>query len=91
VTELLAPYPNPARRAATIGFRLARAGSVELELFDLAGHRVRRIESGAYAAGDHTIAWDGADQAGRQIPGGLYVVRMRTDGAEMKRKLFVAP
>ena len=91
VTELLAPYPNPARNGAAIGFRLAKQGRVELELFDLAGHRVRRIESGAWSAGDHTIAWDGQDGAGRRIPAGLYLVRMRADGVETRKKLLVAP
>jgi flagellar hook assembly protein FlgD len=91
VTELLAPYPNPVRRGATIGFRLARAGGVELELFDLAGHRIRRIESRAYPAGDHAIAWDGADGLGRKVPAGLYVVRLKTNDVEARRKLLVAP
>jgi hypothetical protein len=90
-TELLAPYPNPASHGAAIGFRLAKEARVELELFDLAGHRVRTIDSRVFTAGDHSVAWDGTDQAGRRIPAGLYVVRMRAGSLETRRKLFVAP
>jgi hypothetical protein len=91
VTELLAPYPNPASHGATIGFRLAREAMVELELFDLAGHRVLRIDSRVYPAGDHSLMWDGADQTGRRIPAGLYLVRMRAGDFETRKKLLVAP
>lgn len=91
MTELLAPYPNPAYHGATIGFRLATQQKVELELFDLAGHRVRTIESRVFPAGDHSVAWDGADPTGRRIPAGLYVIRMRAGSLEARRKLLVAP
>jgi hypothetical protein len=90
-TELLAPYPNPASHGATIGFSLAREGRVELELFDLAGHRVRTIASRVFPAGAHSLTWDGADPTGRRIPAGLYVIRMRAGSLEARRKLFVAP
>jgi flagellar hook capping protein FlgD len=91
ITELLAPYPNPSSHGATISFRLAREGRVELELFDLAGHRVRAIESRVFPAGNHSLSWEGTDPAGRRMPAGLYVIRMRTGSFEARKKLLVVP
>ncbi|MBI1798764.1 MAG: T9SS type A sorting domain-containing protein [Candidatus Eisenbacteria bacterium] len=78
-TELsLTAWPNPARGDATLAFTLARASRVRLEVFDLAGQRVRVIEDRAFEAGAHVAAWDGRDGDGRPRPAGLYFVRLDT-------------
>lgn len=70
----LTASPNPFTPRTALAFDLARAGTVELEIFDLAGRRVRRLAHGHYAAGRHALAWDGRDDAGLEVPSGLYVV-----------------
>lgn len=73
----LAPVqPNPAHRAASIAFTLARPGPVSLEIFDLNGGRVRRLLSGKRTAGEHRAGWDGLDDWGRPSRSGTYFVRL---------------
>jgi flagellar hook assembly protein FlgD len=47
-----------------------------LELFSVDGRRVRSLESGWLAAGDHNAAWDGRDAAGRDVAAGIYFARL---------------
>ena len=89
-TLLFAPHANPASRGVTIRWSLAEAGDIDLELFNVAGQRVRRLASEPAPAGEHSRIWDGLDDAGRPVAAGLYFIRLRAPGATLMRKIFVA-
>ncbi len=86
----LAPaMPNPALGDTRIAFSLPSAANVELTVFDLAGREVARLADGGYAAGEHAVQWTGSDNAGRPLPSGAYLYRLRTNGAMHVRKLVL--
>ena len=58
-TMLWTPYPNPASRGANVRFSLRASGPVELDLYSVAGQRLRKLASGTLEAGEHAVAWDG--------------------------------
>ena len=78
VDFLAAAVPNPVRGRTSIRFGLARAGDARLELYDLAGRRVRTLASGTMPAGPSAAQWDGRDQGGRTVAAGVYFVRLAT-------------
>ena len=84
---LVEPSPNPARFPATIGYELPRAARVTLEVFDLAGRRVRTIDAGWREAGRHEAKWDGIGASGERVQGGVYFYRLGAEGATRTRKL----
>ena len=51
---------------------------MRLELFDLAGRRVRSLVSGVLPAGEVSREWDGRDEAGHGVHPGVYFVRLTT-------------
>ena len=51
---------------------------LKLELFDLAGRRVRQI-SGQALAGAQELVWDGRDQSGDLVPTGHYFLRLKVE------------
>ncbi len=81
-TRLLPSAPNPFADATAIGFELERARPVEVTVYDLAGHRVRRVAAGLYGAGPHSESWDGRSDAGRLMPSGVYAVRLRLEAGQ---------
>jgi subtilisin family serine protease len=88
-TELAAPWPNPAPGACTFAFRLAAEGATRLALFDCAGRRVRELARGTMTAGPHIARWDGRDDRGRALPGGLYLARLESGGRALDRKVVL--
>ena len=50
---------------------------VDIELFDLSGRRVRRLESAARRAGRHVVSWDGREEIGRVVTPGVYLARVQ--------------
>jgi glucose/arabinose dehydrogenase len=86
--ELLPPAPIPTRGAVALAYRLERAGSVALEILDASGRRVRTLIANAnQPAGRHAAAWDGRTESGTPAPAGLYVARLRVDGAALSRRI----
>lgn len=48
-------YPNPHNGVTTIPFTIVKSGSkVKFEIFDLSGRKVKEIDKGTVATGDHT-------------------------------------
>jgi hypothetical protein len=72
----LEPAPNPFTVDVRLSFRLERAESVRLEMFDLSGRRVRTLLRGTAAAGETHVDWSGDDNAGRPVPPGVYIARL---------------
>ena len=75
---MLAAYPNPSRGAVRLELRNGD-GNPEggrLEIFDVLGQRVCRIDAISKAAGDGFVAsWDGLDDARKPVGTGVYFAR----------------
>jgi len=78
VDFLATPNPNPFHGRTSIRFGLARTGDVRLELFNLAGRRVRTLASGVLSPGAHVTVWDGRDERGVAVGAGVYFLRLVT-------------
>jgi hypothetical protein len=74
--KLLPNTPNPFSRATTIHYQMPRAGNVSLRVYNVAGQAVRTLVSGSLPAGAHSARWDGRDDRGRALPGGVYFARL---------------
>jgi flagellar hook assembly protein FlgD len=71
-------FPNPFNPSTTLSFTLPAAGEVTLEVLDISGRRIATLVDGVTAAGEHALVWEGRDQAGRQLPSGVYFVQLST-------------
>ena len=52
------------------------ASHVRLDIYDVAGRRVRTLLDGQRTATRHTVVWDGRNDAGDGMPPGVYFVRL---------------
>ena len=72
--------PNPFNPRTMLRFDLVADAVVDLAVYDLTGRRVAQLVVGASPAGRHTVAWDGRDRSGRELPSGSYFARLRLGG-----------
>jgi hypothetical protein len=82
-------YPNPTNPSTSIRFSLAYASPVTLELFNISGQRVATIANGRFAAGEHTVTWDGNGLGGRPVSSGIYLYRFAAGEYVATRKMVV--
>lgn len=79
VTRLRGNFPNPFNPRTTISFDVSQAGPVALEIYDLAGRRVRSLQSGTLAVGRYDRIWNGRNDGGRMCAAGVYFTRLKTE------------
>jgi len=90
LSGLLGNYPNPFNPSTTIAFALTHSGQVSIDVYNLKGQRVKRVVSGSFSDGRHSVVWDGHDDSGRVVSGGVYFYRMVSeDGVTVKKMVMV--
>jgi hypothetical protein len=71
-------YPNPFRVHTNVIFELQHSTVVDARVYDVAGREVRRLGLGTLPGGLQSVSWNGLDNTGRQVPSGVYFVRVTT-------------
>jgi hypothetical protein len=72
--------PNPFATAASVNFNVPNTSRISIEIFDAVGNRVTTLANDIFAAGQHSIEWNGT-AAGRNVADGMYTVRI-SDGTQ---------
>ncbi len=88
-TRILGSFPNPSTSSTTIRFQLDRPGTMDLSVFDVGGQCVRHLVSGSRSAGNQEVIWDGRNEAGQDMPSGIYFVRIATADAIARQMLVL--
>jgi hypothetical protein len=60
-----------------ISLSLGAASEVSLVIYDVQGKSVRTLASGVMPAGNHTLVWDGRDDAGSSVADGVYLCQAK--------------
>jgi len=70
---------NPASVESRIGFALGREGAAHLDVYDLAGRRVRSlVNDELHPSGRFESLWNLCDDSGRRVSSGTYFVRLES-------------
>lgn len=91
VFELSQSRPNPFTYNATIRYqiRATERGDgthVSLRVYDVTGKLVRTVVDKEEEPGYKSVIWDGRDDSGRAVPGGIYFYRLQADRFISTRK-----
>jgi hypothetical protein len=86
---LLPAHPNPLTTRALLEFDLAGPARTRLEIYDVAGHRVRSLVDATLAPGRQRVAWDGRDALGGVVPTGIYFARLTAGSFSASARLVV--
>jgi flagellar hook assembly protein FlgD len=68
-------------------FTLPEEAVVTVDVFDLAGRRLRRLVDRKFEQGTHHLGWDGLDDAGRESRPGVYFYRVSAGRVTEVRKM----
>ena len=80
-------YPNPFNPSTDITFSLISQEQVSLSVFNLLGQNVRILVEEVMGEGFHKVHWDGRDDLGRRVPGGIYFCRIKAGNWSATRKM----
>jgi hypothetical protein len=77
VGRYVSTSPNPFNPDTRITFETATEELVTVQIYDVSGRRVRTLTSRVYPPGQNHVAWDGRDDSGKLVAGGMYFVALR--------------
>jgi hypothetical protein len=88
--EAAVVYPSPANAAGIhVLYQILAAASVDVSIYDVTGHRVRKLDSGFQQAGVRNLTWNGMDENGNPVPAGVYLVRVTASTGMHEAKRLV--
>ena len=89
-------FPNPFTESTTISFsatslRYATPRQAQIKIYNLKGQFVGCLECGESLSAKATeslysISWDGKDENGKPVPGGIYLLKLEINGMEAGTK-----
>jgi hypothetical protein len=82
-------YPNPFNPSTTIRYQLPHTTSVRLVVYNALGQQVQTLVNSRIEAGYHEVTWDGKNNAGMQMPSGVYLFRMETENFQQVNKMML--
>jgi hypothetical protein len=81
--------PNPFTGTTELRIGLLSESNVSIEVYDVAGRRVRVQSLGTQSAGWNAIPFDGRDDAGRPLASGVYFYRVTANGTTVTHKMVI--
>lgn len=82
-------FPNPFNRQTNFEFFLFEDGEVILEIFDIAGKKMKTVLKQGMAVGEHKAFWDATDSRGEPVPAGVYFYRLKLNGKNQAKKMLL--
>ena len=77
----------PARSEARFRIELPLRSPVSLVIYDVRGRLVRTLIDGDLDAGASVVVWDGRDQNGSTVTGGVYFGSLQASGARFAARV----
>jgi len=85
---VLGNMPNPFNPMTTMFFVLDAPGDVVIRIHDVRGHMLRTFSRNGLAADTrHEITWNGRDEAGRELPSGVYLYQLESNGSTISKRM----
>ena len=75
-------YPNPFNPSVTIDYHLSNNSDINISVYDLKGALVDRLLKGKIVSGNHQVDW-----VPKNISSGIYIVRIKSNGKTINRKI----
>jgi len=82
-------FPNPFNPTTTINFSINKSESVKLAVYNVKGQLVKTLVNTNLNSGEHSIVWNGQDEANQPVSSGIYFYRLQSDTFTQTRKMLM--
>ena len=77
-------FPNPFNPDTKISFDMLESGFINLSIYNVLGQKVTTLVNGSMDAGRHIVSFEA-----NNLPSGLYLYRMETEGFTAQKKMIL--
>ena len=89
---LMPNHPNPFNSSTLISFRVPESLHpvlVSLRIYNALGQEVRELVEEVSPPGMHEVVWDARDDHAREVPSGVYFIKLHGGGASQVRRMLL--
>jgi methionine-rich copper-binding protein CopC len=82
-------YPNPFNPTTTIRYQLPEQREVKLVVYNMLGQVVKTLVQTAQSAGTYIARWDGTNEDGISVAGGVYFYQLKAGDFVVSKKMIL--
>jgi N-acetylneuraminic acid mutarotase len=82
-------YPNPFNPQTRIKYELPHAGKVVLKVYNIVGELICTLVDEVKPAGSFEVFWNGRDNTGHRVAGGVYLYQLEVRDFVLIRKMLL--
>ena len=82
-------YPNPFNPSTTIRYDLPETQHAKITVFSLLGQEIAELVNMTQSPGSYRVVWNGKDQQGKDMPSGMYLIRLQAGSSQLVRKAML--
>ena len=82
-------YPNPFNPTTTIQYDIPQITTVQLNIYNLLGQKVRTLINKKQSPGHYSVTWDGKDDLGKTVASGIYLYQLQTEHFVQTKKMIL--
>ena len=82
-------YPNPFNPITTLRYDLPEATNVTITVYDMMGRQVRNLVNTNQNSGYNSVIWNGTNDNGEMVSGGMYFYSIKTNTFSQTRKMIL--
>ena len=82
-------YPNPFNPITNIKYDIPEVSDVRIDIYNLAGQRVRTLVSKQHQPGRYKIQWNASNDAGSPVASGMYIYKIHAKDFVSVKKLLL--
>jgi hypothetical protein len=88
---LLPNHPNPFNPETLLTYHLPRTCQVRVRIYNSLGQAISTLVDQVQPAGIYTLYWNGKDDRGERVSGGIYIAKLETENFSLARKMLFLP
>lgn len=83
-------YPNPFNTSTYIWYQVSKRSTIQLNIYDILGQKVRTLVNGFQEKGIYGVYWDGKNNKGKEVSSGVYFCKLKAGSfSEIKKLVFI--
>jgi hypothetical protein len=82
-------YPNPFNPVTNITYDIPEVAQVTLDVYNIAGQKVRTLAQGLHEPGRYRIQWNATNDYGKPLSSGMYIYRIHAGDFVSVKKLIL--
>jgi hypothetical protein len=80
-------YPNPFSESTQIEFELQQPQTIQIEIYNALGKKVKTLAAEKFRTGRHSILWNGRSDTGQKLSAGIYYCKITSNESSFSLQL----